>query len=249
MASGPDGPWLAPRYDSIDGRARFASKSVARDGRRFFAGWIATREGSRDDGAWEWAGELAALEATQQPDGTGFGLPRELTESFTHSEAIQLEAVNGASGTPGDGAADGYAAWVGPTLPDSCLVTATIEIPPGDGSCGLLLRTDSEAEYGYEVRLEPARRRVVFDRWPRGRTGPALWQARGDVPHAVELERPCALPAGQHTVQVLGSTIVAVIDNLVALSARLYDHRTGRIGLSTCDCAIKVRGSRVAVRP
>jgi len=252
MASGPNGPWLAPRYDSIDGRARYASKSVARDGRRFFVGWIATREGSRDDGAWEWAGELAALEATQQPDGTlGFSLPRELTQSFTHSEAIQLEAVNGASGTPGDGAADGYAAWVGPTLPDSCLITATIEIPPGNGSCGLLLRTDSEAEYGYEVRLEPARSRVVFDRWPRGRTGPAQWQARGDVPHAVELERPCALPAGQHTVQVLidGSTIVAVIDNLVALSARLYDHRTGRIGLATCDCAIKVRDFRVAVRP
>ena len=71
------------------------------------------------------------------------------------------------------------------------------------------------------------------------------------MPHAVELERPCALPAGQHTVQVLidGSTIVAVIDNLVALSARLYDHRTGRIGLATCDCAIKVRDFRVAVRP
>lgn len=252
IAPGPDGPWLAPHHDSIDGRARYASKSVARDGRRYFVGWIATKEGSRDDGDWEWAGDLAALEATQQPDGTlGFGLPRELIQAFTLSEAVQLEPVHGASDTPGDGPLDGYAAWVGPILPDVCLMTATIEIPPGNGSCGLLLRTDSQAESGYEVRLEPARSRVVFDRWPRGRTGPAQWQVNGDVPHAVELERSCDLPAGPHTVQILidGSTIVAVIDNLVALSARLYDHRTGRIGLSTCDGPIRVADLRVAVLP
>ena len=101
MSSGPDGPWLAPVRDSVDGRARYASKSVARDGRRFFVGWIATRRDSRDDGEWEWAGDLAVLEATQQPDGTlGFGLPRELTASFTESDAIQLDPVNGAAGAP-----------------------------------------------------------------------------------------------------------------------------------------------------
>ena len=55
---------------SVDGRARYASKSVARGDRRFFVGWIATRAGERDDGGWEWAGELAALEATQGIDGT-----------------------------------------------------------------------------------------------------------------------------------------------------------------------------------
>jgi beta-fructofuranosidase len=77
----------------------------------------------------------------------------------------------------------------------------------------------------------------VFDRWPRGRTGPAQWQARGDVPYAVELERPCPLPSGRHTVQVLidGSSCVVVVDNRVALSTRIYDHPSGRVGLFTSD--------------
>ena len=91
---------------------------------------------------------------------------------------------------------------------------------------------------------------MVFDRWPRGHTGPAQWQARGDVPYAVELERPCPLPPGRHTVQVLidGSTCVAVVDNRVALSTRLYDHPSGRVGLFTCDGEAGLDELRVAVR-
>lgn len=252
MASGPEGPWLAPRYDSLDGRARYASKSVAREGRRFFVGWIATREGLRDDGAWEWAGDLAALEATQQPDGTlGFTLPRELVESFTASAQLQLDPVDGASSTPGAGDLDRHTAWVGPALPDPCLVTLTLDIPADNLTCGLLLRTDEQAAVGYELRLEPARSRVVFDRWPRGRTGPAQWQVRGDVPHAVELERPCPLPAGRHTIRVLldGSICVAVVDDRVTLTARLYDHESGQVGLVTCDGPVDVVECSIATRP
>ncbi|GAA3616944.1 GH32 C-terminal domain-containing protein [Microlunatus ginsengisoli] len=251
IAPGPEGPWSAPVRDSIDGRARYASKSVARDGRRFFVGWIATRQGDHDDGDWEWAGDLAVLEASQQADGTlGFGLPRELVDSFTDASNLRLEPIDGSAGTPGFGPSDGYAAWLGPMLADPCIVTLTLELTAGSGAFGLLLRTDDTAETGYELRLEPARNRIVFDRWPRGRTGPAQWQARGDVPHAVELERPCPLPAGAHTVQVLidGSTCVAVVDDQVALTTRLYDHASGRIGLFTCDGPIDVTEMLVARR-
>jgi beta-fructofuranosidase len=252
IARGPEGPWLAPGRDSVDGRARYASKSVAQNGRRFFFGWIATREGDHDDGAWEWAGELAVLEATQETDGTlGFGLPPELAATFAQSETVQLVPVDGAATDPGSGAPDRYTAWLGPTLPDPCLVTATLDIGSGNHKCGLLLRTDDTAETGYELRLEPGRNRVVFDRWPRGRTGPAQWQTRGDIPYAVELERPCPLPPGRHTVQVLidGSVCVAVVDHRVALTTRLYDHPSGRVGLFTCDGEVDLAELRIALRP
>jgi beta-fructofuranosidase len=252
IARGPEGPWLAPGRDSVDGRARYASKSVAQNGRRFFFGWIATREGDQDDGAWEWAGELAVLEATQETDGTlGFGLPPELAATFAQSETVQLVPVDGAATDPGSGAPDRYTAWLGPTLPDPCLVTATLDIGSGNHKCGLLLRTDDSAETGYELRLEPGRNRVVFDRWPRGRTGPAQWQTRGDIPYAVELERPCPLPPGRHTVQVLidGSVCVAVVDHRVALTTRLYDHPSGRVGLFTCDGEVDLAELRIALRP
>jgi beta-fructofuranosidase len=252
IARGPEGPWLAPGRDSVDGRARYASKSVAQNGRRFFFGWIATREGDQDDGAWEWAGELAVLEATQETDGTlGFGLPPELAATFAQSETVQLVPVDGAATDPGSGAPDRYTAWLGPTLPDPCLVTATLDIGSGNHKCGLLLRTDDTAETGYELRLEPGRNRVVFDRWPRGRTGPAQWQTRGDIPYAVELERPCPLPPGRHTVQVLidGSVCVAVVDHRVALTTRLYDHPSGHVGLFTCDGEVDLAELRIALRP
>lgn len=251
IATRPDGPWLAPERDSIDGRARYASKSVARGDRRFFVGWIATREGDDDDGDWEWAGELSVLEATQNIDGTlGFGLPPELVASFDHSETVQLLPVDGAATTPGRGALDRYSAWLGPILPDPCFITTTIAIEPGTQACGLLLRTDNTAEAGYELRLEPSRNRIVFDRWPRGRTGPAQWQARGDKPHAVELERPCPLQPGQHGVQVMldGSACVAIVDNHIALSTRLYDQPSGRVGIFTCDGEVRITEMSINTR-
>ncbi len=70
MSRSPDGPWLVPDRDTIDGRAFYASKSVERDGRRFFCGWIASKEGAADDGAYQWAGTLSVLECSQNPDGT-----------------------------------------------------------------------------------------------------------------------------------------------------------------------------------
>jgi beta-fructofuranosidase len=247
----PLGPWLAPQRDSIDGRARYASKSVAHGDRRFFVGWIATRAGDRDDGEWEWAGDLATLEAVQESDGTlAFDLPRELVASFTRSRPVQLEPTDGASGKPGQGAADRFAAWLGPQLPDPCLITVTLDITAGTQACGLLLRTDDDAGTGYELRLEPGRDRLVFDCWPRGKTGPAQWQVRGDQPYAVELERPCPIPPGRHTLQVMidGSALVAVIDQRVALSARMYDRSFGRIALCVCDGEVRTVEFHVASR-
>ena len=228
IAAGPDGPWLAPGRDSVDGRARYASKSVAQetadsssDGSRRAQATATTATGN---GPANWPCSRQPRRPTA-PWGSGC-LPNlwQASPSQKRSSWCRLteQPPNPAGARP-----DRFAAWLGPTLPDPCLVTATLDIASGNAKCGLLLRTDDTAEAGYELRLEPGRNRVVFDRWPRGHTGPAQWQARGDVPYAVELERPCPLPPGRHTVQVLidGSVCVAVVDNRVALSTRLYDHR------------------------
>ncbi len=239
IAESPDGPWLAPEHDTVDSRAFYAAKSVSAAAKRYFIGWIATKEGERDDGAWQWAGDMAVLQARQLHDGSlGFGLPdglRDLYESV--GLPTRFEPVDGADPQPGAGSADRYSAWVGPVAPAECLVTVDLSIQPGTQACGVLLRASDDAEDAYALRLEPLRNRLVLDRWPRGTTGGEQWQAKGDVPHAVELERPVELRPGRHRLEIHldHSICVAIVDDTVALSARIYDRDGGRVGLFAVD--------------
>ncbi|HEY3556116.1 MAG TPA: glycoside hydrolase [Kribbella sp.] len=239
IARGPDGPWLAPGRDTVDGRAFYAAKSVSFQGRRFFIGWIPTKQGE----TWQWAGDLAVLEAHQEDDGTlAFGLPAEIVAAYDDVAEVKLSPVDGADTEPGQGAIDRYAAWMGEPVPAHCLITLTVDVEPHTQSFGLLLDASPDGEEATVLRLEPQRDRIVLDQWPRGRTGPAQWQIHGDVPYVVELERPCPLPPGRHTVQVLldGATAQVAIDNRVALSFRHHDPLDGHIGLFVTDGAADV---------
>ena len=239
VADGPDGPWRAPERDTVDGRAFYAAKSVAVGDARYFVGWIATRAGERDDGAWQWAGDMAVLQAHQRPDGSlGFGLPEGVRAAYHPAGDVEeFEPLDRADRRPGARAGDRYAAWIGPDVPPEALITVDLDIHAATQACGVLLRASDDGEDAYALRLEPLRHRLVLDRWPRGRTGPEQWQARGDVPHAVDLERPVALPAGRHRLEVHldHSICVVVVDGEVSLSARLYDRPTGRVGLFAVD--------------
>ncbi len=240
MAKSPDGPWTVPDRDSIDGRAFYASKSAARDGRRFFFGWIASKEGNSDQGPWQWAGTMAVLEARQNADGTlGFCFADELVDSFWEDIPVSL-----ASGLPERlEVPDGYQAIVSAEdLPGQFYAKAVLDIGANTTECGLLLRSSDDGDQSYVLRLEPKRGRLVFDRWPRTITGNAQWHVSGDIPHSIELERPCDLSPGEHTLEVIvdGDLCVAVVDRQVALSTRIYDHSTGRIGVFAGEGSVTV---------
>ena len=55
----------------------------------------------------------------------------------------------------------------------------------------------------------------------------------GDVPFALELERPCDLSSGEHVLEIVvdGDLCVVNLDRSVILSTRIYDHGEGRLGL------------------
>lgn len=238
------GPWRVPENDTIDGRAYYAAKSAARGDRRFFFGWISTREGDTDDGAWQWAGTLAVLEAAQSPDGTlRFHPPRELAETFGDPvAALPSGAVLSAP--------DGYADLILPEdIPSSFRVDARFDIAADTTECGLLLRASTDGDEAYVLRLEPRRNRLVFDRWPRRNTGGEQWQISGDVPYAVELERPVALPPGEHRLEVIvdGDLCVATVDGAVSLSTRLYDRTAGHVGVFVGEGTVIVTDLVVSV--
>jgi beta-fructofuranosidase len=242
MATSPEGPWHMPDKDTIDGRAFYAAKSVVKDGRRFFCGWIASKEGSVDDGAYQWAGTMAVLECVQNADGTlAFAIPAEVLDAFTETVPLPETAPQDPAAAAGtieglrlDAAPDGYASAVsGAQLPQSFAATVTVDIAEGTRECGVLLRASADGDESYILRLEPHRSRLVLDRWPRRTTGDMQWQVSGDVPFAVELERPCDLSPGRHVIDLVvdGSILVANVDRQVALSARIYDRSQGGLGL------------------
>lgn len=253
VSATPDGPWHAPADDTIDGRAFYAAKTVELSGNRFFVGWIASKQGERDDGAWQWAGTMSILQAHQRSDGSlAFDLPDAVKDAYGADIDVteQFTAANGADPRVGAGARDRFSAWLGPVLEPDSIFAVEIDIAPGSQSCGVLLRSSDDGEEGYALRLEPQRNRMVLDRWPRGRTGDEQWQVLGDVPHAVELERSVALPAGTHRLEVHfdHDICVAVIDGGVALSTRLYDRTDGRVGLFAQDGGFTVRKAEIRHR-
>ncbi|MBN9158365.1 GH32 C-terminal domain-containing protein [Microbacterium sp.] len=246
MARSLDGPWLVPDDDTVDARSFYAAKTVEHDGRRFFVGWIATREGDTDDGAWQWAGTLSTLEATQRADGTlSFRLPDEFLASFS------VPVAPGAIPAPVHlDATDGFAQAIGDAeLPDSYLLTAELDIAEGTEEVGLLVRSTADGDEAGAIRLEPRRDRVVFDRWPRTTTGGEQWQISGDVPFV--FERPCPLPAGRHRVEIVVSDdiLVAVVDRRVALSTRLYRRAGGHVGVFVNGGAAELLSLEIRTRP
>ena len=253
VATSPDGPWLAPEHDTVDGRAFYAAKTIELGGERFFVGWIATKEGEHDGAPWQWAGTMSVLRAQQRADGSlRFGLPASVTALYQRSTDARgaLEPVDDADEIVGHGAQTRHSAWVGPMLPREAHVTAELDIHEGTQACGLLLRASDDGEIAYLLRLEPLRHRLVVDRWPRRGTGGEQWQISGDVPHAIELERPVALPPGRHTLQVHldGDLCVVVIDDSVALSTRIYDLTSGRVGAFATDGGFELLRLEIAER-
>jgi len=236
LSRSPFGPWTVPLRDSIDGRAFYAAKSAEHRGARYFAGWIPTREGEVDDGAWQWAGDLAVHEAVPASDGTlDFRMPTGLRASFDQRFVPEFRPVLG-DWSATDSAwqlsvADGYGVTVAADAPDQFLLELTIDIGADTTECGVILRASADGDEGYIVRLEPRAGRMVFDRWPRKHTGDGQWQISGDISH--EVERPIEIKPGRHRLSVLvdGTACVAYLDDKVAMSTRMYDRHGGGIGL------------------
>ncbi len=249
-------PWVAPAEDSLDGRAYYAAKTASDGRRRFAFGWIPTKVEEADGHEWEWGGDLAVHEVVQHADGTlGMRLPDTIRAAFTHRLNTVFTPITGtwveAEGGLLVKAPDSFAATISTDLPDRYLVSTTITFESRTRECGLMLRASPDGETGYYVRLEPQRGRLVFDRWPRRQPGLLDWQLAGDIPHAVELERFSPLdPGAPHRLDIVvdGTACVTYLDGNVAMSARMYDRRSGGLGLFVGEGAARFTDLSVTTR-
>lgn len=240
MAKTPSGPWIVPQPDDLfEGRTFYAAKTLSDGKRRLLVGWTAVKEGEKDEGKYLWGGNLLIHELVQRSDGTlGVKLPDEIRSAFSRPMPLAVEP--GSTNDDASGCSIGQ--WIvnGTRLscdspgrfssvrladmPDACMIRASATFAPGTSSLGFMLRMDSDnLENWYQVRLEPGRNRVVFDR-----------STRYFVDQSFIEERPVRLEPGvpvQLEVVVSGSIISIHVDNQIALTARGYDLTTGSAGL------------------
>lgn len=232
MARSLGGPWLTPRRDTFDGRAYYAAKSASDGERRFLFGWNPTRQGEKDDGPWQWGGNLVVHELVQQPDGMlAVRIPEAVAAHFQHSTALPSQRID---------ASMGFWALALGDLPACARLDAVLRFSPETQACGLLLRMDADLEAGYYIRLEPQAGRLVFDSWPRP----------GDKPQMAELERLLALPPNapvRLTLYVNGTLCEVYVNDEVAMSARMYDHKAGQWGLFATNGVVEFGEVRLAV--
>jgi beta-fructofuranosidase len=234
------GPWLAPANDSFDGRPYYAAKTAGDGARRYVFGWLPTRGEEKDDGGWQWGGELVAHEVMQQPDGTLTVRPPEtVLAAFTAPQPTTPRPVLGAwDGLATDAVGRHSLLALGP-MPGECLIETTVTVAPGTAAAGLLLRADDAMDRYYQVRLEPNNQRLVIDRWPRP----------GDQPFIVERPLPIT-PGAPVTLKIIasGTNLVVYADD-VALCCRMYEHREGGLGAFVTEGAAAFGEVTVNMRP
>jgi beta-fructofuranosidase len=223
------GPWQAPENDTFDGRAYYAAKSASNGQRRFLFGWTATRQGEKDNGSWQWGGNLVVHEIHQEADGTlSVSVPESIIQAFGRPIPFQFQPGLGHCAIGGGGvrvtSPEGFGCAVAGATPERCKIETTLAFEPNTRGCGVMLRCSEDLGSGYYLRLEPGRNRLVFDSWPRP----------GDLPFMVELERPLEVAPGQRvTLQLVvdGTVCEVYAAGKIAMSARLYNLPAGQWGV------------------
>lgn len=224
------GPWLAPANDTFDGRAFYAAKTVSDGKRRFVFGWNPTRNEETDTGKWEWGGRMVFHELKHMENGRiAVSAVPEIEALFSQARPFsfqshlgQWDAQDTSPATFVAKRTDGFAASTLGEMPNCCRISLTVSCSPGTHSCGILLKAEPDTESYYQLRWEPGRKRVVYDRWPRP----------GDEPFM--LERPVDGVTGESLklrVLIEDTVVVAYINDSIALSCRAYERPSGQLGL------------------
>lgn len=243
MSKSLKGPWQAPENDTFDGRAFYAAKTCSDGNKRYVFGWNPTKSGEKDEGEWQWGGNLVVHEVVQRLDGTlAVKIPDTVDRAFKKAVPvcftsgigiwdIQENSIKGTS-------PDSFACAVAVELPSCCKITATLTFEENTRGCGLMLRVSEDLESAYYIRLEPHRNRLVFDSWPR----------RGDLPFMVELERPIKLTSRKpYDLKVLieDSVCEVYLDDQIAMSTRLYNLKGGKWGVFVTDGEVRFDNLRI----
>ncbi|KWX86664.1 hypothetical protein AMQ83_17685 [Paenibacillus riograndensis] len=211
----------------FDGRAFYAAKTVTDGEHHYLVGWQGIRMNMDDNAKYHWGGSVLVHELVQRPDGTLGVMPvTSVEQSFDRSLVLEpkvhLGEWNGTTSITGiERYGFGWQELV--QLPMHALLQADVDWEPGTGAFGFMLhRGGEQLEKWCQVRIEPERGRLIFDRSNKFH----------DDYHYIE-ERPLFLKVGElvRIKVIISGNIIVAYANDVALAARAYDFPAGGAGL------------------
>ncbi|WP_372632608.1 hypothetical protein [Cohnella sp.] len=228
MARSPEGPWITPAPDDMfDGRAFYAAKTVSDGSRRYLVGWQAIRANMDDKQHYQWGGSVLVHELIQRDDGLlGVKPPETIRGHFRHMSELKPTPRLGEWTVNAEtiGREPYGFGWLelGP-MPAECLIRARLSWSEETIACGLMLRTSGDKLNKWcQVRIEPRRRRLVFDR-----------SNKFDNDHHFIEERyfDCGDVREAELTIIASGNVIVIYANDTALAARAYDFEPGSAGL------------------
>ena len=230
------GPWTIPADDVFDNRTNYAIKTAGHGDERYAFGWIASRRGDTDFGDWEWGGTMNFLKVVQDA-GTGDlrVVPTDACRRYFGRQAEKKNRVLYHAALSEEGRTLKTEGELGALLYDIPAEDFSMEVSftcEGGHEFGVALHVDEGLEEGYFLKIDPRSNTAAWDLWPRRVRGKEQWQIAGDIPYRVETARNFE-NTGEYKLFLVkeGDICTAYLNDRVALSNRLYDHRGKKAGL------------------
>lgn len=232
------GPWIIPEDDVFDNRANYAIKTAGHDGERYAFGWVPSRKGNTDFGDWEWGGTMNFQKLIQDTQ-TGdlyvvptqacldcFSKETEKRNPVLYHASVRKEEKEMILETEGELGAMLYDIPAEDFSMEICFECADRK------EFGIALHVDEGLEKGYFLKIDPCTNTIAWDLWPRAEKGLYQWQIAGDIPYRIETARTFRNTGRFRLLLVQEGDICTVyLNDKVALSNRLYDHKGGKAGL------------------
>ena len=247
MSRSLKGPWLTPKQDTFDGHAFYAAKTASDGKNRFIFGWNPTRSDDKDNGGWNWGGNLVVHQIIQQPNGElTVRVPGTVRKAFNKPVKQEFKSADGEMiGTKKEIEIKAYGifnAVAGGKMPGTCRISTTAVFTKETKEFGCMLRCSDDLDKAYYIRLEPGKSRLVFDMWPR---------RVSEINHMVELERSVELKPGiPITIEIFidGNKGVVYVNNAVAMNFRAYDIPEGNWGFFVTEGSARFKNIELATR-
>ena len=251
IADNLTGPWRIPKNDAFDTRADYAIKTASDGERRYAFGWIASKKGNCDFGPWEWGGTMVFHEVKQNPENGELLVCPTKAASDYYQKPFDAGTADVWCCDWDEQEQKMSADMLGTLLydaPKDCF-SFEIEFKVEDAyEFGIGLHVTEGLETGYMLRMNPQIGQMAWDQWPRAPKREIQWQNKGDMPYQLETIRP--LPKGpSYKVKVIreDSICVVYVNDQVALSTRMYDHKGNKAGIYVVQGTIKLKEFRIAV--